>query len=54
MPSMLLFWIAGLAQGLAIATPGHEWAMIPVSIFATACFALAAIIAPKAEKLNSD
>ncbi len=46
-PSMLLFWTAGLAQGTAIASPEVSSAgVLFASAFATGCFCLAAILSP--------
>lgn len=44
-PSLLLFWAAGLVQGIAVADT-----TVPVTIastIATACFVLAAWVAPR-------
>ena len=45
-PVVVLFWLGGLIQGLAIATSQFDWVFL-ASLLSTACFALAGILAPR-------
>lgn len=47
LPSALLFWAAGMVQGVAIAwADAPSWAIAIASLVATACFTFAGALIP--------